>query len=173
MDYGVVLYFDDATEAKFRGLMEQLACDKTNRYMIDNKIPPHTTICMFSTSEISKAEHVICAHIQEFAQCELTWASVGTFIPQVLFAAPVVNQQLIDACKIMNGLLEPVVDGLHGYYQYNSWVPLTTLVTKMTMEELLYAFEAASREFTPLTGFANRIALVECNPYRELRVWQL
>ena len=172
MDYAIILYFDDETEVKFNGLIEQLAC-KSNNYMIDNKIPPHITISMFSTSEISKAEHVISSHIHELKKCEIVWASIGTFIPQVLFAAPVMNQQLIDVYETTNRLLEPVSDSQNRFYQFNSWVPHTTLATKMTIEELHCAFEAVSHKFTPLSGCANRIALVECNPYKELHVWQL
>ena len=173
MEYSLSLSFDKETETRFNDIITRLACSTVNHFMVDNKIPPHVTIAMFNTSEISKAEHAVHSHIQEFAQCELTWASIGTFVPQVLFAAPVVNQQLINACATANSVLEPVADSMNAYYQVNSWVPHTTLATKLTMEELTCAFEAASRMFTPLRGCANRLVLVECNPYRELHVWQL
>jgi len=175
MDYAIVLYFNDESEAKFNVLIEQVA-RKTNNYMIDNKIPPHITISMFSTSDINKAEHVVSSHIHEFkelTQCELLWVSIGAFVPQVLFAAPVMNQQLINACEMINRFLEPEIDSLNRYYQFNSWVPHTTLATKMTKDELICAVEVASLKFTPLSGYVNRIALARCNPYKELRVWKL
>jgi len=56
MEYAIVLYFDEDTEAKLNNLMEELACDKTNTYMIDNKIPPHITLSLFSSSDIARIE---------------------------------------------------------------------------------------------------------------------
>jgi len=173
MEYAIVLYFDEDTEAKLNNLIEELACDKTNTYMIDNRIPPHITLSLFSSSDIARIENVIDMHIRDFSQFSIIWTSLGTFIPHVLFAAPVVSEQIMNANKTVNRFIKPIAEHMDRYYQPGNWVPHTTLATKLTLESLSYAFEVAARKFMPLCGYANRIVLAECNPYKELRVWRL
>ena len=173
MDYAVILLFDDETEYKLGNLIKYLACNKTNNYMIDNKILPHITLSLFSASETTAIKHILETNAQKIPKCSITWASIGAFVPNVLFSAPVINKQITIANEMADRFLKPVVDSFNLFYQPNNWVPHTTLATNLTSSELLYAFEIAVQKFTPLNGFANRVALVECNPYKEICVWQL
>ena len=173
MDLAIVFYFDKKSEDILNNTIKYLACDKTNNYMIDHKITPHVTLSMFNASEIAAIEKIIDINVQKIPKCDFTWASIGTFIPNVLFAAPVINKQIIAVNEMVNKLLKPAVDRFVLYYQPDNWVPHTTLATQLTRNELSYAFDIAVKKFVPLSGYADRIALVECNPYKEIRIWQL
>jgi hypothetical protein len=47
MEYAIVLYFDEKTEEIINSLIKKIADKTGNKYMVDNKIPPHITISLF------------------------------------------------------------------------------------------------------------------------------
>ena len=54
--YLVSLYFDDKSESKIQGLINEVAEKSGNNFMIDNNVPPHITIAAFQSD---KEERVI------------------------------------------------------------------------------------------------------------------
>lgn len=98
MDYAIALYFDPVTEAKFNNIINAIAESGINRYMVDTKIPPHITLSFFDTNQIDTVINELDNHYNDFSSENVKWASIGVFVPQVLFAAPVLNEYLLDAC---------------------------------------------------------------------------
>ena len=41
MDYAVIMFFDKNTEDKINEVIQKIAQNNGNNYMIENKIPPH------------------------------------------------------------------------------------------------------------------------------------
>ncbi len=174
MDYAVVLYFDDVTESKIQSLINNAASFCGNRYMLDVKIPPHVTICAVKSDEedlLVKEAGELADRLKGGGVC---WASIGVFNPNVLFLSPVLNRYLLSACELANEKMLSVAEaGDNGHYLPYKWVPHTAIATKLSGEELISAFGALQKEFAPIVGKVNRVAIARCNPYKELKIWNL
>jgi 2'-5' RNA ligase len=171
-DYALVLYFDAKTSSRLQSLIHlaESACGSSN--MTDPAvIPPHVTVCCFSADSADKALSLIENEVNTVEQGRLVWSSIGAF-PDTLFVTPICNAYLLDLCTRFNKLLEPHVD-LNKYYQPFMWMPHTTLATKVDQKQLVRAFEAVSAQFVPMTGIATHINLVQCDPFKELKTWEL
>jgi hypothetical protein len=174
MDYAIILCFDKDTESAFNNIIHSIADNVANSYMVDTKIPPHITIAACFTEEIEPVINRIDKHISEFKSNDISWVSLGTFDTSVLFAAPVLNEHLLNDCINMNRLIKPLsAPGLNGYYLPYHWVPHTSLAVQLKHDELKNAFDIALKQFAFISGKSNRILLAECNPYKEIKAWNL
>ena len=174
MEYAVVLYFDQHTQARLTQIMQEIVSEGANDYMLAHKIPPHITLSTFRCTRRAPMQAMVerCAH--ELTSGTVAWISLGAFVPSVLFASPVQNEYLLDACKSVNDRLASMADVQgYGYSVPYRWVPHTSLAVRLTHEELCGGFATAARHFSPLVGTADRLALVACNPYKEIKAWPL
>lgn len=173
MTYAAVLYFDDKTERYVQNLINHL-CDKgMNTYMLDNKIPPHVTISLFDKYNTDGLENIIMRFSETLNSFEICFASIGAFYPPVIFLAPVITQQLLDVnIRIINSLKEVATD-FNDYYKPGTWVPHAAMGVKLDENELYEAFKIVQKEFKTFSGTVSKVALAECNPYRELCCYDL
>jgi hypothetical protein len=172
-EYALSLYFDVDTSARLQSLIDTAKNACGNSYMTEPSIiPPHITFCYIKTDSIDTIMPFIENKIAYVSQGELCWASLGAFSPSVLFAAPVLNEYLLELCTQFNDLLSPHVE-LVDYYKPFSWMPHTTLATKLSKEQMTLAFEAVSARFTPLVGKATHVNLAKCERFTELITWEL
>ena len=173
MDYAIILGFDKKTEDKFRDITEAIADSGVNRYMLDNKIPPHVTISCVCTEDVAPVIAALDRYCAKLKPGELFWPSLGSFAPSVLFAAPVLNEYLMNACIGVNKLVKKYAEiGDSGHYLPYQWVPHTTLAYKLNEAELKKAFEVAVQHFSAFGGKTNRLILAQCNPYKKLQTWE-
>jgi len=174
MDYAICLLFDSDTESAFTNIINEIADSGAGRYMIDTKIPPHITIALFQTEQIEPIIEAVSKNIAGFSPEKIAWASLGVFVPQCIFAAPVMDEYLRNACIVANRLAAPFSrPGDDGHYLPNHWVPHTALAVKLTSEGLRKAFDIALQQFTFIQGRSTRLMLAECNPFREVQIWNL
>ena len=174
MDYAITLYFDKTTEDYFSNIITAIAHSGVSNYMVDTKISPHITISFFSTEQIERIKNTLDDNLSVFTAGDINWASLGAFVPQVLFAAPILNEYLLKACITANRITKPFAgSGDSGHYLPYQWIPHTTLAVKLNHSGLKTAFDIASQQFTPFRGRSERLALVECNPYNEIKIWRL
>ena len=172
-EYAICLYFDNASSERLMELMRTAADACGNKYMLEPKMmPPHITVCCFTTDDIAPIEQIISDGTASMERGNVVWPSLGAFVPSVLFTAPTLNEYLADACTRFNAQLASKVT-LADYYRPYKWMPHTTLVTKLTVEQLNIAFAAVSAKFKPFQGKTAALSLVKCEPFTELRVWQL
>lgn len=151
MNYAVVLYFDDITNIQIQALINNAALSCGNEYMIKTNIPPHITI----SSITSDNEDLLIEEIDAFAyglsEGEIFWTSIGTFNPCVLFLAPILNEYLLELCKLVNRQLLKVGEaGDSGFYLPYQWMPHTTIATKLSEAELSKAFETVKMSLEAL-----------------------
>ncbi|MEN6313870.1 MAG: 2'-5' RNA ligase family protein [Clostridiaceae bacterium] len=171
--YAICLYFDNASSERLMELMRIAADACGNRYMLEPKMmPPHITVCYFTADDITPIEQVISNEAVSLKCGNVVWPSLGAFVPSVLFAAPTLNEYLANACTRFNAQLTSMVT-LADYYRLYKWMPHTTLATKLTDEQLNIAFVNVSAKFRPFQGMTAALSLVKCEPFTELRVWQL
>jgi 2'-5' RNA ligase len=172
MDYAVVLFFDKNTEDKINELIKKIAQNNGNNYMLENKIPPHLTISLFEyDNQINSIielldKNISCVNIQN-----MYFVSIGIFNPNVLFLSPVIDNDLLELNKYMNKLLEENnVNKIDQNYLGNQWVPHASLGVKLNEKELLDGLNILINNYQKINARINRIALVECNSYKELKI---
>jgi len=174
MTYAAGLYFDRASDEKFRRLIRRIAQSGANPYMLNHNIPPHVTLACVCANQPQPILDRLERKLAQFRRGDLFWASLGVFVPAVLYAAPVTNAYLLDLNACVNRLLEPVSSaGENGYYLPNQWVPHTALAVQMNREELRLALDAATDDFAAFGGKAEKLFLAQCDPYVELKTWEL
>ena len=174
IDYAIILCFDSDTESKFNRIIESIAGRGISSYMTDIKIPPHITLSCFRTENIETIVNKLDGCVPGFKPGNITWASLGAFVPNVLFAAPVLNEQLLNACININRLIKPFsTAGDNGHYLPYQWVPHTALAVKLSNGELKKAFDIVAEQFVPINGKSNRILIAECNPFKAIKIWNL
>ena len=161
-EYAVVLYFDSRTNAIFQALIEELAAVTGNFYMSEHCIPPHVTIGDFFAED---AEN-IGVFAEGVKSGEIEFNGWGAFVPSVLYAIPVSGDYLRACNRSVSGWIRDSGYKENKLYACGNWIPHLTVATKLTAEQFEKARVAA--KFTPFFGRAEKIALVKCNPYREI-----
>lgn len=172
--YLISLYFDEKTNKTFQGLMDKVAKKSGNDFMVMGKVPPHITVTAFET----KQEKEVLFHLQSVAENlkpgNLRWVSIGTFFPNVIFAAPVLNEYLQNMMQNIYGQMEGVGETIMNlFYRPFQWMPHTTIGKCMTKEQLREAFEVLQEQFVPFEGCVTAIGLAKTNPYTELMIFEL
>lgn len=174
MDYAIVLYFDKVSEEKIQTMIEEAARCSGNNYMINTKIPPHITISSITSNDEQMLLEKMEILVKGLRCGEVYWASMGVFNPYVLFLSPVLNEFLQKSCEFVNNeLLSVAKAGDNGNYVPFSWVPHTAIACKLEHNELIKAFELLQNSFKPFGGMVNKVALAKCNPYKEIRTYNL
>lgn len=172
--YLVSLYFDTKTDNKIRNFIKLVARKSGNLFMIEEKVPPHITVAAVEATDeeqLVKCLHEVCTSMKSG---QITWASVGTFLPYVIYIAPILNQYLHEVSVQLNSKLA-TLDGvkLRQNYQPFGWIPHTTIAKKLSSEEMRTAFEVLQSSFGVMEGESVRIGLAKTNPYREIASWDL
>lgn len=170
--YLISIYFDEKTNYKIAQLIRKVAEKSGNTFMTDGKVLPHITISAFET----KQEKEVIAKLEVYAagagQGELQWVSVGTFLPHVIYAAPVLNQYLHAMAEdIFNFLNETEDTVISKYYRPFQWIPHTTIAKTLSKDEMKTAFEAMQEQFIVFKGTVTKIGLAKTNPYEELALF--
>ncbi|MCL2059739.1 MAG: hypothetical protein FWH01_11915 [Oscillospiraceae bacterium] len=171
-----MLCFDKETESKFKKIFEFIAESGVSRYMIETETPPHISITCFSTDNIELILNRLNEQLSSFKTGNIVWPSLGMFVPHTLFAAPVLNEYLLNACININRLIEPYSTvGENGFYLPYNWIPHTTLAHKLKDGELQKAIDIALKHFSFIAGKSIRLKLVAYKsiPYEEIGSWDL
>ena len=172
--YLISIYFDDVTDLRIRDYMKQIAKRTGNDAMIEGNVPPHITVAAFHTPSEENAREVFGKITERVCSGSVQWVTVGTFLPHVIYIAPVVNEYLhqlsvinIEELSIQKNVL------MEKRYQPFSWYPHTTLAKKLTKQQLLQAVEVLQNQFCPFEGKITKIGLAVTNPYCDLAVYEL
>jgi 2'-5' RNA ligase len=172
--YLVSLYFDEKTEERIQVLINQVAEKTGNTFMVDGKVPPHMTVCEFSTKEEEKAIECLKKAVSFLRQMEVQFVSVGTFLPYVIFLAPVLDKELLNISLVTYLEISKMEDcSMSKYYQPFQWMPHATIGKKLSSEEMRTAFEVLQNQFGPFKGTITKIGLAKTNPYQDIAVFEL
>jgi 2'-5' RNA ligase len=146
-----------------------------NKYMLDNDIPPHLTLSLFRHSNIDEIQELIDKNIFFWNPINIKLSSIGIFNPNVLFLTPVPNNSIIELNQKTNELLIKSNENINidKNYATNNWVPHIALAVKLNQDELINGIKIITREYEPIGGEINRIALAKCNPYKDIKIWDL
>ena len=172
--YLVSIYFDEITEKKIRSLIEKVADKTGNTFMIDGDVPPHITVCAFYTKHEEEAIHILGNCVASLQQSELQFVSVGTFLPYVIYLAPVLDKGLLNVSLATYMDFSKIEDcSMSKYYRPFQWMPHVTIGKKLSKEELGVAFEVLQNQFVPFQGMVTKIGIAKTNPYEDLAIFEL
>lgn len=167
--YLISIYFDEKTEKLMQNYIKQVADKTGNLFMIDGKVPPHITIAAFESKDETIAMQVFQKCTQKMWQDTLQWVSVATFLPYVIYLAPVLNRYLHDLVSICDEELGRYRDvKISSKYRPFHWMPHTTIGKTLSQEQLQTAFQELTKQFAPFSGTVVRVGLAKTNPYREI-----
>lgn len=170
--YAIVLYFDPQASNSLQKAIDKMADLTSNTYLIDVKIPPHITVgCFFGESPDPMVETVE-TFLKRVEPFEVKISGVGTFPPKVVFASPVKD----DCLKRINGLVNEMFSkNFQAADQENyiptKWVPHCALAVRLDEEQ--YRKASVAEIELPAVARAQKIVLARCNPYQEIKVWEL
>ena len=172
--YLVSLYFDENTNQKIQSLIYQVANKTGNTFMTDGNVPPHITVCQFDTQQEKEAIRLLEKCVGTLHQSKVQIVSVGTFLPHVIYLAPVLDKDLFHvSLNTYMDVASKVATSTSQYYQPFQWMPHTTIGKTLSQEEMKQAFEVLQNQFGPITGRITKIGLAKTNPYRDLAVFEL
>lgn len=172
--YLVSIYFDEKTNRRIQAYIAAVAKATGNDFMVAGKVPPHITISAFETRELEK---VILGLEQCFLGMQpgtVQWASIGAFLPYVIYAAPVLNEYLHGTSKEIYTCLNSFGEvSISKYYRPLQWMPHTTIGKKLSKEEMRIAFEVLQNQFGIFQGKVVRVGLARTNPYEDILICDL
>lgn len=172
--YLVSIYFDEKTNKTIQTLIDKVAGKTGNNFMIEGKVPPHITVSAFETKQEEKVLERLRAVAKDLSQNNLRWVSVGTFLPNVIYLAPVLNEYLLNMAQNIYEKMESVDETIMSpFYRPFQWVPHTTIGKLLTKEQMREAFEVLQEQFVPFEGTVTKIGLAKTNPYTELALFEL
>lgn len=172
--YLISVYFDETTDDRFRSYMKQIAKHTGNNVMIEGNVPPHITVSAFHSYNEETALEIFCNIKKQVLSGELQFVSVGSFFPQVLFVAPVLNEYLhqISICTYKEVIkCEDVVVGERT--RPFGWMPHMTIGRELSPEQLYQAFEVMQKQFSPFKGKVAKIGLARTKPYTDIETYVL
>lgn len=172
--YLVSIYFDEKTNKNIQNLIDKTARKTGNDFMITGKVPPHITVSAFETKREEEVTERLQTVAKDLPQNKLRWVSVGTFLPNVIYLAPVLNEYLQNMTQTIYGTIEDVDETkMNPFYQPYQWMPHTTIGKLLTKEQMRDAFEVLQEQFVPFEGTVTKIGLAKTNPYTELALFEL
>ena len=174
--YAVSLHFSQKVNEIITSTSKAIADKTGNRFVIENKIPPHITIGAFHAAR--KEEAKLLRLVEEFARGQkagkVQFSEVGDFNGKVLFLRPEKNTFLSEINKELHTRLLPEFEKAeNGYYLPDIWFPHTTLATRLNQSQFSAAKEIAKKITLPLEVAIEELAVYQCSPFLELKTLKL
>ena len=174
--YAVSLHFSQKVNDIVISTLQAIADETGNRFMIENKIPPHITIGAFHAAREEEAK--LLKLVEEFARGQkagtVQFSEVSDFNGKVLFLKPEKNLFLSEINNALHNLLLPEFEKAeNGYYLPDIWFPHTTLATRLNQSQFSAAKEIAKQISLPLEAAIEELAVYQCSPFLELKKFEL
>lgn len=174
--YAVSLHFSKNVNDIITSAVSSIAEITGNRFIIENKIPPHVTIGAFHSTKENESR--LIQQVNDFSKnlkpVFVNFTELGNFNGKVLFLKPEKDEYLSEINKKIHELLLPNFEkGDNGYYMPDIWFPHTTLGTRLNQSQFSKALAIAEKIPLPLTAEAYEIGLYQCSPFLELKRYPL
>lgn len=172
--YLISVYFDKKTENKISTYMKQIGKYTGNTFMLDGDVPPHITIAAFRAPSEECAREIFQKTKGKIHSGKVQWVSLGSFLPGVIYIAPVLNEYLHQLSVIYNKEMTcKETLWIDERYLPFQWFPHTTLAKQLTKEQLRCAFEVMQNQFGPFEGTVTSVGLAKTKPYENLEILKL
>ena len=171
--YYISIYFDQKTTARLQNYINLAAKKSGNTFMSDQNVPPHITISAFATKNEKEIIKKLEKTFSNWKQSTIQWVSIGTFLPHVIYLAPVLSQYLQELSVAAYECIQQAGNtNVHPCYYPMHWMPHTTIGKTLEKEQMQAAFQALQESFRIFTGTAVQIGLAKTNPYHNLAFFE-
>ena len=168
--YLISLYFDEKTNKLINRYIERIAQKSGNRFMTDNKVPPHMTISAIEAKGIDELIDPFEEVCKKLHSSNIMFVSTGQLLPYVFYITPVMNSYLTDMNKIIYDEYSKISDiRISRYYMPNSWLAHVTLAKTLSKDQQMTALDVMMSEFSPFEALVSRIGLSRVNPHEDIR----
>ena len=100
--------------------------------------------------------------------------SVGQLFPYVMYATPVLNQELFELSKEVYATFCNIPETkMSEYYKPFSWLPHITLGKTLDKVQMQKAFQAMQESFVPFTAQFDEIGMAKVNPHEDVGRFKL
>lgn len=142
--------------------------------MIDVNIPPHITIGSFFSDEYTNLLAIVenfAKHIEEF---DVKFDKINAFEPRVLFSSPIKDAYLKQLNILVHDtFLKHVAPADNENYTPEKWIPHCALAVRLDKEQYKKAMIIGKSIEFPIVAKVQKVALAKCNPYKEIKVWEI
>ncbi|MBQ7149290.1 MAG: hypothetical protein IJR96_11150 [Pseudobutyrivibrio sp.] len=167
--YLISAYFDDSSKKELKRLIDEIAMETGNTFMVENNVPPHMTISSIEARtgvELIESFKAACSMINVG---DIIITSYGVLPPYVIYGTAVLNEYLMN---LQNTVYENVKDlpdtSVSKYYQPYSWLPHITLGKTLTQEQMSTAFAILQKKFKPIQASIVELGLAKTNPHEDI-----
>lgn len=167
--YLISAYFDEDSSKRIQKWIDEIYQLTGNDFMIQNQVPPHLTLCAFEQRNDETAKNLFERMKKNLAYGEIEIASVGVFLPYVIFAQAVTNEYLFALNDSIVQVLNENEDSLvNRFYKPHAWIPHITLGKTLDQEQMKKAFEVLQKSFIPFKAKIISFGLAKPNPHKNL-----
>ena len=168
--YLISAYFDDESNRVLQGYIDEIAKVTGNDFMTKNHVPPHLTV---SSIEARGAEVLVPAFEtleEDFKSGRIDFVTIGQLMPQVIYAAPYLNEYLMDLSQMVYDRFKDIPETtVSNYYRPLSWLPHATLGKMLTPDQMFEAVKI-THTFKPFSARVTKLGLSKVNPHEDVRI---
>ena len=175
MAYAVVLYPDQETQERIRGIWSELARCGISDHMLISHWRPHISLAVFNELDVPDAEEKLRALAADTPSFPVLSSSIGIFPGEqnVLFLSLVVSDDLIRIHRQLHELVRAHRDQEREFYLEDRWVPHCTLAERLPQSLVGRATEVCARMPMPIAAEVIEVGLVEFRPVKEICTFRL
>lgn len=169
MPYAIELFFDSSTDAKIRGVWEDLAAIGSS-FMRDSGARPHVSLAVYDTLDISLARTLLNRFASKVVPVSFTLASLGMFTSPsiVVFLSPKVTKELLHLHSQFFSIFSSAGARCWHHYTPSHWIPHCTIAMDLEVCQLSSLYEVCQKTELPFSGSFAEIGLVEFRPVQHL-----
>ena len=172
--YLISIYFDKQTNKTLQWYIDKIAEKTGNHFMIENRVPPHMTIAAIEARNVDVLKPEFETLNGKLYSGSMKVVSVGQLFPYVMYATPVLNQELFELSEEVYGTFCNIPETkMSEYYKPFSWLPHITLGKTLDKVQMQKAFQAMQESFVPFTAQFDEIGMAKVNPHEDVARFKL
>lgn len=172
--YLISIYFDKQTNKTLQWYIDKIAEKTGNYFMIENRVPPHMTIAAIEARNVDILKPAFETLNGKLYSGSMKVVSVGQLFPYVMYATPVLNQELFELSEeVYSTFFDIPETKMSEYYKPFSWLPHITLGKTLDKVQMQKAFQAMQESFVPFTAQYNEIGISKVNPREDVGRFKL
>lgn len=157
----VSAYFDPLSTRVLQNLINELAEITGNRFMIENRVPPHMTFLQLQTRSSQKELEDAVRNLEgKIKPVPLVFTSCGGEIPNVIFSKVKLTEELKSQIDIIYSEISKVPDvKINPWYLPENIFPHVTLAKTLDRSAQAAGLEYAKEKFSMFSGWLNETGL--------------
>lgn len=172
--YLISIYFDKQTNKTMQRYIDKIAEKTNNHFMIENHVPPHMTIAAIEARNVNVLKPAFETLNGKLYSGSMKVVSVGQLFPYVMYATPVLNQELFELTEEVYSTFCNIPETkMSEYYKPFSWLPHITLGKTLDKVQMQKAFQAMQESFVPFTAQFDEIGMAKVNPHEDVARFKL